>query len=63
VDGCIFEDKEDVKIQVERFYHSLFQESESWRLEGDGIEFDSIDASDRDMLERPFDREEVFQVV
>ena len=28
-----------------------------------GIEFDSIDASARDMLERPFDREEVFQVI
>ncbi len=63
VDGRIFEDKEDIKIQVERFYHSLFQESESWRPEVDGIEFDSIDASDRDMLERPFDREEVFQVI
>ena len=63
VDGYIFEDKEDIKIQVGRFYHSLFQESESWRPEADGIEFDSIDASARDMLERPFDREEVFQVI
>jgi hypothetical protein len=63
VDGRIFEDKEDIKIQVERFYHSLFQESESWRPKVDGIEFDSIDASDRDMLEKPFDREEVFQVI
>jgi hypothetical protein len=61
--GYIYEDKEDIKSQVERFYHSLFQESEAWRPEVDGIEFDSIDASDRDMLERPFDREEVFQVI
>uniref|UniRef100_A0A2N9GJ10 Reverse transcriptase zinc-binding domain-containing protein n=1 Tax=Fagus sylvatica TaxID=28930 RepID=A0A2N9GJ10_FAGSY len=63
VDGCIYEDKEDIKTQVERFYHSLFQESESWRPEVDGIEFDSIDVLDRDMLERPFDGEEVFQVI
>ena len=63
VDGQIFEDKEDIKFQVEQFYHSLYQESESWRLEVDGLPFDSIDPFDRDLLERPFDREEVVQVV
>jgi hypothetical protein len=29
----------------------------------DGLPFDSIDPFDRDLLERPFDREEVVQVV
>jgi hypothetical protein len=61
--GCIFEDKEDIKTQVEQFYHSLYQESESWRPEVDGLAFDSIDPIDRDLLERPFDREEVVQVL
>jgi hypothetical protein len=56
VDGHIFEDKEDIIIQVEQFYHSLYQESESWRPEVDGLAFDPIDW---DLLERPFDREEV----
>ena len=63
VDGCIFEDKEDIKVQVEQFYQFLYKESEPWRLEFDGIEFDSIDPIDRDLLEQPFDREEVLQVL
>jgi hypothetical protein len=50
VDGHVFDDKEDIKLQVEQFYHSLLQETEYWRPEVDGIEFDSIDASARDML-------------
>jgi hypothetical protein len=29
VDGFIFEDKEDIKVQVEQFYQSLFQEMDS----------------------------------
>ena len=44
-----------------QFYHS--QESESWRPKADGLAFDSIDLMDRDMLERPFEREEVVQVL
>ena len=63
MDGHIHEDKEVIKSQVAQFYHHLFQESESWRLEMDGIEFDSISSSDRIMLERPFDKEEVLQVI
>ena len=63
VDGHVFDDKEDIKLQVEQFYHSFFQETKYWRPEVDGIEFDSVDASTRDMLERPFDGEEVFQVI
>ena len=60
VDGCLFEDKEDIKIQVEQFYHSLYQQSEPWCPEVDWLDFDSIDW---DLLERPFDREEVVQVL
>ena len=63
VEGCVFEDKEDIKTQVEQFYHSLYQKSESWRPEADGLDFDAIDPNDRDLLERPFDREEVVQVL
>ena len=63
MDGRIFEDKEDIKVQVEQFYHSLYHESESWRPEADGLEFDSIDLVDRGLMERPFDREEVLQVL
>jgi hypothetical protein len=63
VDRRIFEDKEDIKVQVKQFYHSLYQESESWRPKVDGLAFDSIDPINRDLLERPFEREEVFHVL
>ena len=59
VNGQQYEDKEDIKVQVEQFYHSLYQESEAWRPEVDGLDFDSIKATNMDLLERPFDREEV----
>jgi hypothetical protein len=63
VEGRVFEDKEDIKVQVEQFYQSLYQESETWRPEADGLDFDSIDPIDREVMERPFDREEVVQVL
>ena len=63
VDGHIFEDKQDIKEQVVHFYHSLYQESDPWRPEVDGLAFDSIDPIDRDLFERPFEKEEVFQVL
>jgi hypothetical protein len=63
VDGSLFEDKEEIKAQVVQFYRSLYQESESWRPEADELDFDSIDPIDRDLLEKPFDREEVIQVL
>jgi hypothetical protein len=43
--------------------HSLYQESEPCRPMVDGLKFDSIGTTDRDMLERPFEREEVVHVL
>lgn len=63
VDSIRYEDKEDVKAQVLQFYHSLYQENESWRPLADGITFDSIGIEDRDMLDRPFELDEVVQVL
>ena len=63
VDGSLFEDKEEIKAQVEQFYHSLYQKSESLHPEADGLDFDSIDPNDRDLLEKPFDKEEVVQIL
>ncbi len=63
VDGIRYEDKEDIKAQARRFYQSLYQESEPWRPLADGISFDAIGIEDRDLLERPFDLEEVVQVL
>jgi hypothetical protein len=63
VDGQIYEDKEEIKEHVVQFYHSLYLESEPWRPVVDGLEFDAIGAADREMLERPFDLDEVVQVL
>uniref|UniRef100_A0A2N9FRJ8 Reverse transcriptase domain-containing protein n=1 Tax=Fagus sylvatica TaxID=28930 RepID=A0A2N9FRJ8_FAGSY len=54
---------EQHRREVEQFYQSLYQESEPWRPEADGLDFDFIDPIDRDLLERSFDREEVVQVL
>ena len=41
------------------FYKSLYQEPEAWRPTVDGLDFASLDESDRFSLEREFDREEI----
>ena len=42
-----------------RFYKSLYQEPDDWRPTVDGLDFASLDESDRLSLERKFDREEI----
>uniref|UniRef100_A0A2N9EQD7 Reverse transcriptase domain-containing protein n=1 Tax=Fagus sylvatica TaxID=28930 RepID=A0A2N9EQD7_FAGSY len=63
VDGIRYEDKEEVKAQALQFYQSLYQENEPWRPLADGITFDTIGVGDRDMLDRPFELDEVVQVL
>ena len=61
VNRHFYEDKEEIKDQVVQFYHSLYQESEPWRPVVDGLEFDSIGTTDRDMLERPLKERKWFK--
>ena len=49
--------------QIVKFYSSLYQENESWRPLVDGLPFDSIGAAAQAHLERPFELEEVVQVL
>ena len=63
VEGVVFEIESKVKEKVVKFYESLYQEQETWRLTVDGLDFDMISEEDQAFLERKFDREEVFQVV
>ena len=63
VDGVLYEEKEEVKQQIVNFYSSLYQENESWRPMADGLSFDSIGAAARVHIERPFELEEVLQVL
>ena len=62
VDGAFYEE-EEVKQQIVWFYSSLYQENETWRPVVDGLSFDSIGAAARVHLERPFELEEVAQVL
>lgn len=46
------------------FYKNLYQESEYWRPTVDGLEFSSLDESERLSLERDFDKkEEIIEVI
>ena len=63
VDGVLYEEKEEVKQQIVNFYSSLYQENESWRPMADGLSFYSIGAAARVHIERPFELEEVLQVL
>ena len=59
VDGIMYEAESDIQDQVVGFYKSLYQEPEAWRPIVDGLDFASLDESDRFSLEREFDREEI----
>ncbi len=63
VDGVYHEEKEEVKQQIVQFYSSLYQENEHWRPVVDGLPFASIGADAWVHLERPFELEEVLQVL
>ena len=59
VDGVIYEEETKIAAQVVNFYKNLYQESEEWRPFVEGLEFDQIDGSERDWLERRFEKEEI----
>ena len=47
VDGIMYEAESDIQDQVVGFYKSLYQEPEAWRPTVDGLDFASLDESDR----------------
>ena len=59
VDSIMYEAESDIQDQVVGFYKSLYQEPDDWRPTVDGLDFASLDESDRLSLERKFDREEI----
>jgi hypothetical protein len=63
VDGSRFDEEAGIRHQVVQFYKSLYQETEEWRLDMDGLSFASIGAEAKNRLERRFDKEEVVQVL
>ena len=63
VDEVFYEENEEVKQQIVQFYSFLYQENEPWRPVVDGLPFASIGAAAQAHLERPFELEEVVQVL
>ena len=63
VGGVVHEDISAIRDNVVCFYENLYQETEAWRPTVDGLDFHSIGADEASLLERKFDREEVFQVL
>ena len=59
VDSIMYEVKSNIQDQVVGFYKSLYQEPEARRPTVDGLDFASLDESDRFSLEREFDWEEI----
>ncbi len=63
VGDVIHEDTSAIRDNVVCFYENLYQETEAWRPSVDGLDFHSIGADEASLLERKFDREEVFLVL
>ena len=63
VDGILFEEESDVTDQVVDFYKRLYQEPEAWRPTIDGLEFACLEETERSMLEREFEKEEIIKAL
>ena len=63
MDGVIYEDEEEVRAKVVRFYQILYIKSDNWCPSMDGLEFASIEEDEQLDLERDFSKEEVVMVL
>ncbi len=63
MDGVSYGSNTEVREKVVEFYQSLYEETEEWRPTADGLDFASIQVADNNLLERPFEKEEIVQVV
>jgi hypothetical protein len=63
VNGILYEEDSEVKEKVVEFYSTLYQESEAWRPRVEELPFWTIGEKARTMLERPYDKEEILQVL
>ena len=56
VEDIMYKADSDIQDQVVGFYKNLYREFESWRPIVDGLEFSSLDESERLSLERDFEK-------
>ena len=63
MDGIHYEDESNVTDQVMDFSKKLYQELEAWRPTINGLEFACLDKTERSMLERKFEKEEIIEAL
>ena len=63
VDDVLFKEESDVTDHVVDFYKRLYQELETWRPTIDGLELACLDKTERFMLEREFEKEEIIDAL
>ena len=59
IEGNRYETIDSMKSSIHGFYKKLFSETEPWRPKVEGLSLPSLSTSAREVLEMPFDEEEV----
>lgn len=63
INGSWTQNREETRNKVEDFYINLYKEDQSFRLLLDGMEFGRFSCSEKNMLERLFSGEEMWNVI
>lgn len=63
VNGELTRDTETIKGCIMQFYQQLFTETNAYRPSLDGLDFSSISGASSCWLDRPFQEDEVFNVL
>jgi hypothetical protein len=63
INGVLSTDQEAIKAEISGFYRQLYIEDTTYRPSLDGLSFSSISPEEASWLERPFEEEEISQVV
>jgi len=63
INGSMNSDSTKIREHIMQFYKRLYAEQFRWRPKLDGLSFPSIDADERNWLERDFEENEVWEVV
>jgi len=61
IEGNRYETIESMKSSIHGFYKKLFSETEPWRPKVEGLSLPSLSTSAKEVLQMPFDEEEVIR--
>ncbi|KAG6695250.1 hypothetical protein I3842_09G087800 [Carya illinoinensis] len=62
-DNSVLSSPDEIHEHAVQFYSSLLTETVDWRPKLDGLFFDSLDSVSANWIERPFEEDEMYQVV